>query len=171
MKLLSFLLIFTKFVWCLPLRTLPPIDVYTGNVLTKDYMSKEHIIPKRFFSCKNHADDLINLVPCDIHVNRIRSDYKYGISCMDSLQDPKIMEVYDNSHSISGYVNKRTRTFYPGKYTDYGILGRSIIELLRKYPYLYRNLLDIVESPIVLSIWCTYPVSEFELLRQKRIAR
>lgn len=151
-------------------KSLPPIDVYTGTYLGKKHVSKEHVIPRRYFLSKEHANDILNIVPCDRYVNGMRSDFKFGFLYYDNIDDHHLMEVYNYQNELSGYVNKRTRTFYPGGDADFGLLGRSIVELLKKYPYLYRSLPEIVESPTVISIWCTYPVSEFENLRKHHLS-
>jgi endonuclease I len=167
---LLLLLVFSNLLFGNAFHTLPPVDVYNGRNLTRKHLSKEHIIPKRHFLSKKDADDLLNLAPCDLHVNRMRSDYKLGYASPEMVDDVHCVRIYSQTQNFSGHLNRRTRTFYPSDDADVGILGRSIIELLGKYPYLYQNLPDIVDHPSTLSKWSrVYPSSPFEEARNRKM--
>lgn len=150
------------------LRSLPPIDAYSGRRLNNKHFSCEHVIPKRHFLSRAHANDLLNLVPCDRHINNLRSDYKYGHPHAEHIQHPSCKKIYNQHLDFCGFINTQSRTYYPPLDADLGMLGRSIKQLLFKYPYLYHNLLDIVDSPSTLAIWCMYPVSDFEIARNQK---
>ena len=144
---------------------LPPIDVYTGLHLSKKHFSVEHIIPKRLFHERSHANDLINLAPCDRSTNHRRSDYRYGELDADVSNEHDLL--LSSRQEVAGFVNRRRRTFYPSTNADKGLISRSIIQLLHKYPYLYANLFDIVDHPNTLSKWSSqHPPSFYEEQRE-----
>lgn len=146
--------------------SIPHIDVYTGGILTKKAYSVEHIIPRRMFVDKSHANDPINLVPCDIKVNRLRSDYKYGTDPNLLFYPSENIPILNAKKEFAGSMNRKRRIFYPSVSADKGLISRSIIGMLYKYPYLYRNLNDIVDSPNILFEWSLYPPSTFEIERK-----
>jgi len=160
---------------------LPKSDIYNQQILYQP--SIEHIIPRRLFYHKKDANDLLNLSFCDRHTNSKRSDYKYGDyhSIPTIFQEKEwvkpvmnIPRVYypkkedhleldrDLKINISGYINPQKRIFYPYQCADFGLISRSIVAMLSKYPYLYDNLNEIIENPNLLSKWSEYPISEFE---------
>jgi len=156
---------------------LPPIDVYTGNHLSKKAYSVEHLIPRRIFRNIEHANDLLNIVPCDGKVNQLRADYRFGdldnlflnenVAKQLKLKDRHFFLAKDRSGTVSGLVHRRLRTFYPSFDADKGLIGRSIIKMLTKYPYLYGYLDEIVDNPVTLSRWVMYPKTEFEMMRDE----
>lgn len=147
------------------LSKLPKTDVYSGRHLCKGHFSREHIVPRRFFVNKKHADDPINIVPGDRHINSVRSDYRFGFPHKNNIHDQDSVQVMNHKCEICGYINKRRRTFYPVERADVGILGRSITTMLEKYPYLYNHLLEIVDDPKTLHRWSCEPMSYFEQQR------
>lgn len=150
------------------LQSLPPQDVYTQRPLPPKHYSKEHLIPRRLFRRRAHADDLWNMAPCDRRVNGIRSNFRYGNPFSDHFDrlDPKSLRpVYDNADRLSGHIHPQTRTFYPADNADFGLLGRSILRMLWKYPYLHQHLYAIVDSRSTIVSWCTLPMTDFERLR------
>lgn len=149
--------------------SLPHIDVYSGQLLSKKAYSIEHIIPKRMFINPSHANDPINLVPCDIKVNRLRSDYKFGTDPNLTFHPSENIPVLNIKDEFVGSINRKRRIFYPSVTADKGLLSRSIMGMLYKYPYLYRNLNDIVDSPNILFEWSLYPLSSFEIERKDTI--
>lgn len=151
----------------------PIVDVYTQSPigLKEDDISVEHIIPRRIWKGAGLPSDamnnIYNLVPCDRQVNRIRSDYRYGRFCMEDVSKPI---VYDKRHRIAGYIDHGMRVFYPHpNRSDTGLLGRSIVQLLYRYPVLYRYFYDIVQDPECLSEWTTHPQSSLEMYREMYI--
>ena len=140
---------------------LPAIDVYTGSYLSKKHFSLEHMIPKRFFHERAHANDLLNLVPCDRKVNQLRSDYRYGTLTEHVVHDKDSIVLTTGRNEVSGYLSRRHRTFYPATEADCGLIGRSIIRLLYKYPYLYSYLDDIIDRPDTLWRWSCFPTTSF----------
>lgn len=116
--------------------------------------SVEHIIPRRLFLHPNHAHDLDNLVSCEKEWNSLRSDYRFGIG-RTSLQK-----------SFSwGTLYPHERTFHPSEQADFGLVGRSIITMLHRYPYLYRVLDQIIEPVYLLDEWSNYPCYPYETMR------
>lgn len=150
-------------------KSIPHIDVYTGNILSKKSYSIEHIIPKRMFTEKSHANDPINLVPCDMKINQLRSDYKFGTDPNLTFNPSENIPILNAKEEFAGSINRKRRIFYPSVNADKGLISRSIIGMLHKYPYLYRNLNDIVDSPNILFEWSLYPLSNFEKERKEII--
>lgn len=144
---------------------LPKIDLYTGNYLSKKQYSVEHIIPKRFFQERSHANDLLNLAPCDRMTNQLRSDYRYGHVTTEIMQENDCMILKSQRDEVSGFLHRRRRTFYPSIHADRGLISRSIIQLLHRYPYLYAYLDDIVDRPDTLWQWSSYATSFYEQQR------
>jgi len=136
---------------------LPYYNVYNPNIILQSKnMSIEHIIPKRLFNNKKHAHDILNLVSCDKYCNSFRSDYRYG----DIASEDMICIEY-------GCISRTHRIFMPSRMADYGLLSRSIISMLHKYPYLYTKLDQIVQYPYLLDKWSNYPISEYENKRNE----
>lgn len=119
---------------------LPKIDIYTGLHLSRSRFSKEHIIPQRFFPHKKDADDLLNLAPADRFINSMRCDLRFGYQKEEHIPYPF-------------YIDRKKRTFFPSILADKGLISRSIIEMLHKYPYLYCYLNDIVDNTDTLWKW------------------
>lgn len=145
--------------------SLPRVDVYSGGMLSQKSYSVEHIIPKRMFIDKTHADDPLNIVPCDLKVNQLRSDYKYGTDPNLVFHPSENIPIFNGKKEFSGSINRKLRTFYPPISADKGLISRSIISMLYKYPYLYRCLNDIIDSPTLLFEWSLYPMSNYEKKR------
>jgi len=136
-------------------RLLPPWNVYQQTVPLKQY-SLEHIIPQRLFLEPTHAYDLDNLVSCELEWNSIRSDYRYGLG-----------KTTRKKQYSFGQIFPQERIFLPCEQADYGLLSRSILNMLHRYPYLYRVLDQIIDPPYLLDVWSQYPCLSFEQLRSR----
>lgn len=142
------------------LSSLPKIDIYTGLRLKPSHFSQEHIIPKRFFPNRTHSDDILNLAPCDRQINMARSDLKFG-ECPLLINSThtilKLLHVNNLTNPI-GAIDQRRRTFYPLSYSDKGLIARSIIKMLYKYPYLYCHLHDIIDTDTLWKWYSENPI-------------
>jgi endonuclease I len=150
------------------MNELPKYNIYNNQII-KSKSTIEHIIPRRLFYDKRHSHDLINISFCDKSTNSNRSDFKFGdYHNLNSniIKSHGIRTILDeDSKKINGFVDNHKRIFYPYKNADFGLISRSIMDMLSKYPYLYENLNEIIESPVLLSKWSEMPVSEFEYKR------
>lgn len=153
---------------------LPNIDIYTGRVLSIPNLSKEHLIPKKFFRNKKHANHPLNVVPCHKYINNQRSDYRFGDVYIDLSSntydyDPIHIGVDDSI----GIINHRHRVFYPSHYADKGLIARNCLVVLDDHHYLYRYLDEIIEHPALFDIWRDlYPVvSKYERSQNRLLAK
>lgn len=128
--------------------SLPLHDIYSRNT-SMNQITVEHIIPKKYFLNEKHANTYSNLAFTDIKNNQLRADYAFG---------------YFNPYNITT-INHKTRTYYPSENADRGLIARSCIKMFTKYPYLYEHFNEIIKDPILLKLWCQYPVSLFEYQR------
>jgi hypothetical protein len=160
------------------------INVYNRAPILFEKSTQEHIIPSSYFPDPRMAQDPFNLVSCDAFTNNVRSDLRLG--------DPKAYEavfrpllhrrfpretvmhysgslkaVIDSTGKVSGLVNRSERLFVPSPDADLGLLSRSIVSLLARYPVLYRSLPYICDTRI-LSDYHDAP-SDLEDLREKVI--
>lgn len=152
--------------------TLPHTDVYSQRPIPKKHYSTEHLIPRRLFRNRTHADDLLNLAPCARCVNSIRSDFRFGnpfSEQFESLDSSSLRPVYDYADRLCGHTHPRSRTFYPTEHADLGLVGRSLFRMLCKYPYLVQDLYSIVDSRWTIVLWCILPMTEFERMRNVHI--
>lgn len=136
-------------------RPLPPVvkDVYSGRLLhSKRNISVEHIIPRKFF-IKDHADDPRNIAFCDRTINSYRSDLKLGEQDYNDATDWDIVTV---PLPYGGEINNKKRVYYPSGLADKGLLARSIIRMLFRYPYLYSYLDEIIDTPETLAQWSSH---------------
>jgi len=136
-------------------KLLPHWNVYQRNIPIQNY-SLEHIIPQRLFLEPTHAYDLNNLVSCEHEWNSIRSDFRYGIGKTTKKKIYNFGEIYPQE-----------RIFAPSDMADYGLLSRSTLYMLHRYPYLYRVLDQIIDPPYLLDVWSHYPRSPYEQLRSE----
>lgn len=134
---------------------LPSWNVYHQDIQMKQF-SLEHIIPQRLFIYPNHSYDLDNLVSCEKDWNSFRSDFRYGIGKTPFIKN-----------SFCGSLYPHERIFQPSPRADYGLISRSIIKMLHRYPYLYRVLDQIIEQPYLLDEWSRYPCLSYETLRNE----
>lgn len=155
----------------------PKIDVYTGRLLEGRDYTKEHLIPKKFFRNKRHADHPFNIVPCHRRINNQRSSCKFGdlgLIFWRLQQQEETSPLYlhsmfpctllqDSDNITAGVLCKERRVFYPGCEADKGMIGRNCIMVMTEYPYLFDHFEDIVEDPMVFEVWKDIsPMSEYE---------
>jgi endonuclease I len=131
------------------LKCFPKIDIYTKTLLKPSVFTQEHIIPKRFFDNPKHANDLFNLAPTHLKINYMRSDLKFGN--IDMIQPHNLTQIL--IPNPVAYIDRKKRIFYPTIIADKGLIARSIIEMLYKYPYLYTYIYDIIDHPETLWKW------------------
>ena len=153
------------------LRFLPKIDIYTKVGLHPSVFTQEHIIPKRFFISKKHADDLLNLAPTHKYLNGLRSDLKYGNLKNKTNYDH--LSTISKNKSIIAYIDRKKRIFYPTIIADKGLIARSLINMFYKYPYLYCYIDEIVDDPETIWRWShDNPIpSLFEISRNNYLKR
>lgn len=144
---------------------LPDIDVYTGKILNKCDLSREHLIPKKFFRRSQHANHPFNIVPCHRYINNRRSDFRLGdLYISKRLNSFDYEPIHVSSDLTVGIVNKKRRVFYPSPNANKGMIGRNCLIVLHSYDYLYDYLDQIIEDPTLLHVWKNYPESEYERL-------
>ena len=115
--------------------------------------SIEHIIPKKWFLHREDSHDLYNLASCERDWNSNRSDYRYGKGKL-SYEKRK-----------AGRFYHMERMFFPSKHADFGLIARSILAMLEKYPYLRDILDDIIDPSCLLYEWARFPIYPYELQR------
>ena len=163
------------------------INVYNQKSIPMLQQTVEHIIPKSLFINRKHANQWNNLISCDKYTNIIRSDYRLGDpliyndlfleyeelqnksrQCLITVSPQKPYKlVMDSTGHCSGVLDRIQRIFYPSTQADMGLISRSIIEMLHKYPYLYNSLDRIVYHPQLLDAYYNKPKSELELAREQ----
>ena len=164
--------------------------VYNTKSLIRN-RSREHIIPRRMFPHKKHANAEWNVVWCDRFTNNIRSDYALGdpdkyrqqwkeqserwqekqeenpgttataIPLLNQLLDWKTLHhpttplnqylIVNGNGDLGGMIIRSQRLFIPSLSADMVSISDSIRKSLYEYPYLYKNLNQIVESPEILA--------------------
>lgn len=163
------------------------INVYNQKNIPPLYQTKEHIIPKSTFRRSTQANHWKNLISCDKFTNSIRTDYRLGdpLTYKDlfleyqSIQlsnqsnqlvsfHPKIPYklVVDCTGNVSGVLDRIQRVFYPSLEADMGLLSRSIIDMLHKYPYLYSSMDRIVSDVRLLHHYYDLPKTDLEIERE-----
>jgi hypothetical protein len=153
----------------IPKMDIPKMDIYNGLFLSKKCSSIEHIIPKKFFNNKIHANDPLNLGTCHLYINNCRSDYKYGLYYDKNDSSTKCLYVPNHTNVSSGYLNTKKRIFYLNENADLGLISRSCLSMFYKYPYLYKYIDDIIHDKELLEIGSEYPKSKYEILREQNI--
>jgi endonuclease I len=138
-------------------------NLYHSQPLPPQQHSCEHIIPKSFFRQRHHANDPMNLAPCDLKTNIRRSNFALGnIENMMEGGRP----IYDSLDQYTGHLHTTQRIFYPSLECDRGLISRSILFMIEKYPYLYDDLPRILSPPDteeILDGWRLYPsTTDFE---------
>lgn len=152
------------------LKYVPKIDIYTKTLLDQSVFTQEHIIPRRFFNNQKHANDIFNLAPTHLKINYMRSDLKFGN--IDMIQPHNLTQILIPNTTVA-YIDRKKRIFYPTNIADKGLIARSIIEMLYKYPYLYTYIYDLVDNPETLWKWTSeHPnPSIFEKSRNEYLKR
>ena len=166
------------------------INVYNQKSLPILYQSTEHIIPKSLFNQKKDGNYWINMISCDKYTNNIRADYRIGdpMTYKDLFLEYQTMNltkssnnlislspnkpykiVVDATGNVSGVLDRCQRIFYPSLEADMGLISRSIIGMLYKYPFLYGNLERIVSNVQLLENYYNLPESDLEISRQNLI--
>ncbi|NBN99189.1 MAG: hypothetical protein EBV19_08160, partial [Flavobacteriia bacterium] len=126
------------------------INIYNGKTIIQKEVSIEHIIPKRLFIKRKHANDITNLALCDRYTNCMRTDFRFGdISyiCDQTLllpNDDDYKLINDSRGNFTGIISRSRRIFYPSFTCHFQNLSLSIISMLNKYPYLYSYMDQIV---------------------------
>lgn len=135
-------------------------NIYHGGRLSPQEKSIEHIIPRRLFVNRRHAEDPMNKDFCDRHTNTMRSDYRFGDIASICDPDGRLLIKNDDYQSITdrrcvltGYISRSRRIFYPSHTCNHRRLSSSILHMLFHYPYLYAYLDQIVCDPVLLSRW------------------
>lgn len=179
-KFLCYLIMNSNLI--LNFKKLPKINIYTNELIKDKNLSIEHIIPKRIFKNKNHANNIYNLAFTDKKTNSKRRDFKYGdiinipskynkknLNNFYDLISDDFESVLDSEQKVNGIISSSRRLFYPISEENYGCISRSIIKLLYEYPYLYSSLNEIIYEPHILSKWNKMPETKFEIERNKLI--
>jgi hypothetical protein len=148
---------------------IPRIDIYNGITLSKKISSIEHIIPKKFFNNKEDANDLLNLGHCHVYINNCRSDYKYGLLKNNNNNNNTKCIYTPNQNISSGSIDTKKRIFYLNENADIGLISRSCLSMLYKYPYLYKYIDDIIHDKELLEIGSKYPKLEYEIWREQTL--
>jgi hypothetical protein len=166
------------------------INVYNQKSLPILYQSTEHIIPYSLFNHKKDGNYWMNMISCDKYTNSIRADYRMGdpMTYKDLFLEAQTMNlskssnklitlsphkpykiVVDGTGSVSGVLDRCQRIFYPSLEADMGLISRSIIGMLYKYPFLYGNIDRIVANVKLLENYYDLPESDLEISRQNLI--
>ncbi|NDE13749.1 hypothetical protein EBZ80_02345 [bacterium] len=141
------------------------INVYNGAILSPSKTTQEHIIPSSYFPDPRMAQDWVNLVSCDAFTNSLRSDLRLGdprayeavfrpllhrtFAKESVIGHTGIRVVVDSTGRVSGLINRSERLFIPSPNADLGLLSRSIVALLSRYPVLYRSLPYICDTRLL----------------------
>ena len=142
-------------------------DFYTGLFLPKQYMSKEHIVPRSLLRPKHHSDK-INIVTTDIVLNSFRSNYRFAeipihvqkyfplkislftnIGPVDDIIPFYSIDIFDRAQILSAVKDDRNKLFYPLLFHHQ--IALIATKMMIKYPYLDKN--DIFDDPLTLRRW------------------
>lgn len=124
--------------------------IYSKNNLSRKCFSLEHVIPRSFLPIKIQNDPM-NLYPCNIKINKYRSNYAFK-----DTTDPLIMK----ETALHGYfIDKKGRIIY---ITDEvkGIVGRTVIHFFKTYKLKLDNFIPLDQAMVWDKL---YPPSSYEL--------
>lgn len=114
------------------MKTIFTYDLYTRKFVDKSYRTIEHIVPNRLLMTPKQKTDPLNLCIVDERVNRFRSDFRFGGSIEDILENEN--DEWE-TFNYSVFRNPRHRIFFP----LYGrkVIAKTCFEMMTKYPQLY----------------------------------
>lgn len=120
-----------------------PHCVYTGEHLTGQLFSREHIVPVCRLALKPEAmKDFHNLWPALKSVNTARANYKFGV--LDSFDTWQV---------------DRVRGIFSPPRRAQGIIARTIIRMSELYPLV--DMSKVIDFK-ALEIWQGYEITDYE---------
>ena len=149
-----------------------PVDIYSARVGRIPSPSKEHIIPKKYLS-KQAARNPHNIFICTSLVNSLRGSLPFGVI----NREDKTRLIIDGATGLekSPVMSKeehflciRNKTHWMPPFHARGPIARTCLYMLWMYPEMTRLFpthRDLIEE------WSTYPVSEWELIRNEKVSQ
>ncbi len=107
------------------------ICIYTKQNLTKQNFSIEHIIPKCYMP-KNFKYHKFNLYPCDVNINRKRSNYKFEETPIDLIKIVEEKGILFDKKKKCVYINNESK----------GIVARKVIYFTYLLKINFDHILD-----------------------------
>ena len=106
-------------------------DLYTREYIRPDRRSIEHVIPNRLLSTTKAKKDCRNLFVVHGHTNHFRSDFRFGGSIEEIIENRKDWEHLQ----YNVFRNRKKRIFFP----MYGrkIIANVCVDMFRAYPELH----------------------------------
>lgn len=132
------------------LRYYQPFDIYTQKYLKYQNRSIEHVIPCRILKTKEQCTNHEILYITELNVNRFRSDFFFGGSKDEILQEKKSWKELDGN-----FKHCQKKIFYPKK--NHRLISHIIWKFLQRHPDVFP-----FENEIVFQEWLNMPWDPFQ---------